>query len=159
MNLGSGKGQDFLLVLLCSYTMKRTAMARNFSATPTSSRNNHTQNRELEFPLLLATVGTQARIWQDWSSFARLHPQPKKKIKMGEPKLPHCCMVKNIMMVGSFIPMPTFLRNKHIEKKGGVEAMVENEYPLLAYTHNQKKLEGGGGGWISPPFFFMCVCF
>jgi len=56
MDLSSGKGQDFLLVLPCFYTMKRIVMAGNFSATPTSSGNNHTQNRELELPLLLATI-------------------------------------------------------------------------------------------------------
>jgi Cys-tRNA synthase (O-phospho-L-seryl-tRNA:Cys-tRNA synthase) len=48
-------------------------------------------------------------------SFTYIHNQRKKK-KMGEHKLPHCCTMKNITMARSFAP-------------------------LLAYTHNQKEKE------------------
>jgi len=43
-----------------------------------------------------------------------IHNQRKKK-KMGEHKLPHCCTMRNIMMVGSFVPTLVFL----IKKQGG----------------------------------------
>jgi hypothetical protein len=59
--------------------------------------------------------------------------------------------MKNITMVGSFVPTPTFFY-KQAHKKRGVEVMVGNEIPLLAYTHNQNK---GQGGELKLPFLFL----
>jgi len=81
MNLGSGKGQDFLLVLPLFCTMKRTTMVGNFSATPTFSRNNHTQKKELELPLLLATTGNPSKDMARLKLLCLLASTTKEKIK------------------------------------------------------------------------------
>jgi hypothetical protein len=41
-----------------------------------------------------------------------IHKQ-RKKMKMGEQKLPHCYIMRNITMVGSFAHVPIFLGTTH----------------------------------------------
>ncbi len=69
----------------------------------------------------------------------------QKQKKLGSQKLPHCCMVRIIVMV---MLAPTSSKNKHTCKKikrgGGARIMVGNEAPLLTYTHNQKKKKKRG---------------
>lgn len=53
-----------------------------------------------------------AMIWDEAPSPTCIHKQ-RKKLKMGEQKLPHCCIMRNITMVGSFAHVPIFLGNTH----------------------------------------------